>query len=361
MHDQNRATLTEEKKESFNLLIDHLIEGIICIRFDGTIAHYNLTAATILEKSQELVLNSPFLNHFNDHLFGFSIRKTLAEKKAPSIQYSTLSFPEKTVQLKINCHFNKETLILIFQDQTEIKKTESLAHASSRLKDLGTMTALLAHEIRNPLGGIKGFASLLRQDLEKQPNLKQMADLIIDGTDHLNRLVTQILNFAHPLQLKLKEIDLLSLVQNLKKLLYQDTRLNNKLISHEIEFKIKNNINEKLILQGDEELISSCLLNLMINAIQAMPNGGILEIGLEMERLDATKYTKITVSDTGMGISKENLKKIFSAFFTTKKEGNGFGLLEVHKVVHAHNGTIDVESELDKGTNFIIKIPNSAR
>lgn len=358
MLDQNPLLMSEERRQDFNLILNNLLQGIICINQNGIITTYNKTAEKILEKASEKVLNTSYTTHFQDDLFGFSINQILKEKIHSNLKYfSTYTSSEKKetpIELETIYRNGSSELIVLFRDVTEEKKTESLLHASDRLKDLGSMTAMLAHEIRNPLGGIKGFASLLKKDLENQPNLKQMVDFIIDGTDHLNHLVSHILNFAHPLNIKFHLIDLVVIIENIKQLLMNDKSLNSMLLSHQIKFEISKSKNQ-ILCPLDEELMQSSLLNLLINAIQAMPNGGTLSIHLDQKK----NYTEIQIKDTGTGISKENLKKIFTAFFTTKKTGNGFGLLEVYKVVEAHKGSIEVDSIVDQGTTFTIKLPNS--
>lgn len=349
MNDQNLTTSLKNKNEDFALLINHLMQGIICLNFEGVITSCNSSAAKILNVQKNSLIQSLYTDYFKDLSFGFSVEKALNERKAPDSKWN-ISYLD--LNLEVSCKIKSDGLILIFQDVTEQKKTESLAHASNRLKDLGGMTAILAHEIRNPLGGIKGFASLLRKDLTKSPELIQMVDLIIDGTNHLNQLVTHILNFAHPLQMEFRSANLIDLVQNLKKTVEIDETLNQQLLTGKIKFEINTSENG-LFLSCDEDLLHSALLNLIINSIQAMPNGGSVTIFLKNEQ----DHVQISVKDTGTGIAKENLKKIFSAFFTTKKEGNGFGLLEVYKVVQAHKGSIDVDSTVNEGTTFTIKIP----
>jgi len=360
MQHQNSTTNLYEKQEDLDILLNNLLQGIICINSAGIITTYNLAAEKMLGLNQQSALNSPFLNHFKDSIFGFSIQKALKEKKIPLFKFThpylnpKISGSDVERNLEIKCEFGKNELIIFLYDITDIKKTQKLAHANNRLKDLGGMTAMLAHEIRNPLGGIKGFASLLRRDLENEPNLRQMVDFIIEGTDNLNKLVTHVLNFAHPLDIQFISENLNELIANLKKTIEADPKLQSQISSENITIKIKTSA-DAIILAIDKELFRSCLLNLIINGIQAMPKGGLLTIWLG----ETDDEVIIQVIDTGIGISKENLKKIFSAFFTTKPDGNGFGLLEVYKVVQAHKGTIEVNSTPDTGTCFTIKIPKN--
>lgn len=341
MEDQISKITTDD----FITLTDNLLQGIIRIRYhDGLITAFNAKACNMLSLKKEDILNTHFLKHLTDSFFGFSIQKALNEKifnsfaKNPYINQNMQNF-------EVSCCFGRDSLIINIQDLNEDK-------ANKRLKDLGSMTAMLAHEIRNPLGGIKGFASLLRKDLEKMPHMRQMAELIIDGTDNLNNLVTHILNFAHPLKMKFIEVNLIEMALKLKKSIEVDEKLQNQLKNQKINFQIKS-LKKSICLAADAELLRSCLFNLIINAIQAMPMGGNLTLLLD----ENEQHVIIEVIDEGIGISEENLKKIFSAFFTTKEDGNGFGLLEVNKVVQAHKGTIEVNSKVNSGTTFTIKIP----
>ena len=214
-------------------------------------------------------------------------------------------------------------------------------------KELGEMAAMVAHEIRNPLGGIKGFASLLQRDLKNDPELEQMAGYIVEGTDNLNRLVTNVLNYSRPIVPNIESTDLVALVKDLRQLISADHA-----VDPSVEIIIET---AKPVLYApiDPQFIQSAFLNLIVNAIQAMPQGGILKIILDEENGAAV----LKVSDTGVGIQEDNLEKIFSPFFTTKPQGNGFGLSEVHKVIQAHGGTIDVQSAIGKGTQFTIRLP----
>lgn len=345
MQHQNLVNNSLKNFNDLTLLFNQLAEGIICINQEGIITIFNQAAEKILGISSIGVINSSFEIHFNDALFGFSIKKTLNSQKIERFCHPYLNSALQGI--KINPHMNGSNLTIILEDLRALAEAQNLIFATDRLKDLGKMTALVAHEIRNPLGGIKGFASLLRRDLENEPNLRQMVDLIIEGTDHLNTLVTHILNFAHPLKMQFQPVDLIKIVHDLKDSMARDGRLSNK-----IDFKIQSSLNT-LFLPLDEELMRSCLVNLAVNAIDAMPEGGCLTVSIE----EKEGVVLIDVIDTGIGISKEHLKKIFSAFFTTKKQGNGFGLLEVYKVVTAHKGTIQVDSNVGKGTTFTIKIP----
>jgi signal transduction histidine kinase len=238
-------------------------------------------------------------------------------------------------------------LIVLLRDVSELRKLQKLASRNSRMQELGEMAAMVAHEIRNPLGGIKGYASLLERDLAEQPHLKEMASYIIQGTDDLNRLVSRVLYYARPVHVDLRVTDLMALIKEVEEHIRADAALNPL-----CEIVIQKN-SPSAILPLDPHLIKSALFNLIVNAMEAMPGGGRISITAAKTEEQAI----VAVSDTGHGIPKQNLEKIFSPFFTTKPHGSGFGLSEVHKNIQLHGGTIAVVSQEKIGTTFTIFLP----
>lgn len=347
-------------------ILANISQGLLFVDFSGIVTTYNLAAQEILEKDHLDVLFSNFWEYFNDDIFGFSMREALDKQVSPPTSFANFTTAGGIhKELEINTNFildrtaksnadsdiqNVQGVIVLIRDFTEMHHLQMLANRNDRLKELGEMAAMVAHEIRNPLGGIKGFASLLQRDLKSQPELEQMAGYIVEGTDNLNRLVTNVLNYSRPIIPNIELTDMVAIIQDLRQLVLAD---------HGLEPSIQFNIDSALptlFVPVDSQFIQSAFLNLIVNAIQAMPHGGVLNITLMEEK----KMGVIKVSDTGVGISADNLEKIFSPFFTTKPQGNGFGLSEVHKVIQAHGGTIDVHSTLGKGTEFIIKFPLKA-
>jgi signal transduction histidine kinase len=174
-----------------------------------------------------------------------------------------------------------------------------------------------------------------------------MATYIVEGTNNLNRLVSQVLHYARPLDLHLENTDVTALLQELKQHVLADERIDPK------KFEITLKTPSQLIILIDPQQIKSALLNLLINALDAMPNGGSLILSADAHEDEVI----IQITDSGMGIPKENLEKIFSPFFTTKAAGNGLGLAEVYKVIQAHAGTIECQSAVEQGTTFTVRLP----
>jgi len=335
-------------------ILDCIDQGILLIGIQGKVLAYNKSAETILGKPASHILSHDFWENFQDDFFGFSMRETLQKKEDLSAFDIAFTLPHNpNGELEISAHFMQnpegdgEGLLVAIRDITEMRHLQLLANRADRMKELGEATAHVAHEIRNPLGGIKGFASLLQQDLNKKPELQQIATHIVEGTDNLNRLVSQILHYARPVHPHLEKTDLISLLHEMKDYVLAEDALQKQKIAIEIHSPVK-----ELFLSLDPTLFKSAILNLLVNATQAMPNGGKITLVVQQ------KHGRIilTISDTGIGIPEELIKKIFSPFFTTKPDGNGLGLDEVQKIIQAHDGTIDVSSKTGQGTAFTIKL-----
>lgn len=367
---QNKVFELDLITEYLKSILNNINQGILFIDLQGFIITYNQAAEVILGIKRDAVILNQFWEHFSDRVFGFSMKEALSQRLAPNticIDYNALNglHLELEVSTSLLLHHTQSSepsgsgpfstaqsygILVMIRDVTDIRRLQLQALRNDRMKQLGSMAAQVAHEIRNPLGGIKGFASLLKRDLHNNPSLQQMANYIVEGTDNLNRLVTQVLDYARPYHPHFEKIDLHILLKELRQHVLADENINKRNIEINIEPSQENAWS--LI---DPQLFKSAILNLIVNAIEAMPQGGKLTMGITSRRDEII----VTIEDTGMGISKENISKIFSPFFTTKPEGNGFGLVEVHKIIQAHEGSIDVNSILGKGTTFIIKLPRA--
>lgn len=344
-------------------ILDNIAQGILFIELNGTITTCNRAAEKILGVKSAQVILRRFWDVFNDHAFGFSMQAALqAREEEVSYSVSYISPAQQHLELEMVTTFvmkhkrdadeDSQGMILMIRDITEMNQLQMLAARADRMKSLGEMAAHVAHEIRNPLGGIKGYAALLRRDLGDHPDLQKMAAHIEEGTDNLNNLVNQILQYTRPLQLHFEVTDLLTILEDIRKHILADENINRPDIQIAIEAPFQH-----VLLPIDIGYIKSAILNLIVNAIQAMPHGGNITLKVEKQ----THQIILSVADTGLGISEENLHKLYSPFFTTKPEGNGLGLIEVQKVIQAHGGSIDVSSVLNEGTTFTIKLPLSQR
>jgi len=243
------------------------------------------------------------------------------------------------------------TLTLI-QDVTAVHQLEERLQRRDRLAAMGEMVGRIAHEIRNPLGSIELFASMLRRDLQQQEGLRGYADHICSAVQLLDRLLSNLLLYTKPDCSRaawhgtesLLE-DALTLAAGVIAKAHLDIRLH-------VESSAER-------LWCDASQLKQALLNLILNAVQAMPEGGTLTLSASSSGSEKAEGAglRIAVSDTGCGIPAAHRSRVFDPFFTTRDEGTGLGLAIVHAIVEAHRGRIDVESEPGTGTRFTMILP----
>lgn len=240
--------------------------------------------------------------------------------------------------------------LFLFSDMTGIKQLEEQLRRSERLAGLGRLAAGVAHEIRNPLSSIKGFATILAGRFKEDERSRELAGVMVQEVERLNRVVTELLNFAKPTEITRQKISCKELVRDSLILVEKDASQQGVSIKTDID-------PEDLQLEVDPDRFSQLLLNLYLNAIHAMKEGGLLDVSA----FRANGDTIIRVSDSGMGISPEHLPHVFDPYFTTKPQGVGLGLANVHKFVEAHGGEIEAESTPGKGTQFIIRLRSTGQ
>lgn len=229
----------------------------------------------------------------------------------------------------------------------ELQDTFEQVKRADRLSAIGQLAAGLAHEIRNPLASIDGAAELL-DVADDQPELrKETVGIIRKECSRLNRLLTSLLDFARPRRPEWREVDLSKVLDSVIDLVSHSARKSTNF--H------KEAVPGVLGIRGDEEQLTQVILNLALNAAQAMPDGG--DVWLTTRQED--DGIVIQVRDQGAGIPEQNLDKIFDPFFTTKDTGTGLGLSVVHQIVTQHGGTVTVTRNSDKGTTFSLFFPQT--
>ena len=251
----------------------------------------------------------------------------------------------------------QEALARLDESHSRLKEqADMLAEAdeqlrrADRLSALGQLSAGMAHEIRNPLGSIKGTAEILQEDFTPQDKKYEFLQIMLKEINRLDRILAEFLMFAKPASPERGIVKVNELLASVLSLVGQQASKNNVRIAAEL--------NNDVTVRADEGLLRQAFLNLVLNAIQAMPEGGILRADAAMTDGKAGKREcSITIADSGPGISEENLKRLFNPFFTTKKEGTGLGLVITHRIVEAHGGAISVQSRANEGTIFTIKLP----
>ncbi len=246
-------------------------------------------------------------------------------------------------------------LVGVFKDLTQIRDLEEEMRRKEWLASLGEMSAGMAHEIRNPLGALAGAMQMLRKDVMEDETDRRLMDIAIREATRLDNIITEFLQYARPPALNLAEHDLNKVLAETLDLVQHEART---------RFKIKivtSLATGSLTALVDQDQLRQVFWNMATNAFEAMPEGGQLTISTSSRHVDTGgrkgDVVEIAFQDTGEGIPKQNLDKIFLPFFTTKKEGSGLGLAAVHRIVDLHGGWIKVESQERQGSRFVVCMP----
>ena len=240
--------------------------------------------------------------------------------------------------------------VIVMRDLREIKQLEEKVRRSEKLAAIGKLAAGVAHEIRNPLSSIRGFAQYLRNALKDKPRDREYTETIVMEVDRINSVVTDLLTFARPMEAELIPTDLTELIEHAVRLVEADAQSKNVGIEMDIQDLSK--------IPLDANQMTQAILNLLLNALQAVENGGRIKVGAELNTSDS--ILKIWVEDDGPGIAADQKEKIFDPFFTTREKGTGLGLAIVHKIIENHSGEINLQSPLTgktQGCRITITIP----
>ncbi len=359
----SKAERRAEILEGYNQCILRSIRsGVITFDTEGRITTFNDTAEKIFGMKSEEVMNKTYSEVFGkDNKLGEVLKESLAmDKTHTRVEIQLEREDGQPIWVGLSTSLLKASqdrvmgVILLFTDITELKRLQEQVRLKERLATLGEMSAGIAHEIRNPLGAIQGFAKLLQRKFANDDPSWDMAQGIIAEVNGLNTLVTEFLDFARPKEPILEKVMLNEIIDNalsIAEFNKGDNRVH-------IERNFSSDIPQII---ADEDQLRQAFLNLIINSLEAMPEGGELKLSTsnyypagvnEDNRLSSG--VMVEIEDTGYGIAAENIDKILIPFFTTKSKGTGLGLAIAHKIIVSHGGRIEVRSELGKGTTFRI-------
>ncbi len=321
----------------------------------------SLDTGVIVADSQDVVVRC---NHATERLLGVSqtqlkgrratdvleeIRKDHGEYPLVLPTGMTIALSQNDLTDEMGRLIGKLVLI---HDVTQIRQLEDRLQRRNRLEAMGQMVGNIAHEIRNPLGSVELFASMLRKDLRDQPQLRTYAEHISVAVQAMDRVLSNLLIYTRPDCSKVawqKTEPLLREVLTLASHAMSPAAI---VVRCEVDPQVPQ-------MWCDGGKMKQVLLNLVLNAVQAMPEGGTLTLSARPAPAGASDSPaiQVTVSDTGNGIPQELQSRVFDPFFTTKDEGTGLGLAIVHALVDAHHGRIDVESRPGQGTSFVMTLP----
>jgi len=359
--------LTRELKDVKNFaesIIQSIGSGIIITEMNDTITYINRAGERILGFSKEELMGKPFsifslrekqsvipsfLNNPDDQ----DTRKEGWMKKKDQTEFP-VGF---TINNHLSIRGERIGKIVVFRDLTNVYKIQEEILRMDRLVSLGKLASGIAHELRNPLAGIKTTAQALSEEMSGDDSRREYLHRITKEIDRLNDLLKTFFSFAKPQNLNLVHCHIKDIINEIIPFLIKeiaDKGIHFTETYHPQLPKIK----------VDKTQMHQVFLNLFLNAIQAMPNGGELKIeasSMNSNSLEDYKqnFVKVIISDTGKGIPPHIIHKIFDPFFTTKPRGIGLGLSITYQIIKKHGGTIKVESQWERGTSFIINLPET--
>ena len=347
-------------------LLENLTAGVIASGADERITVFNNEAERITGIDSRKVLDRSI--DFLPDAVRCALRETLQTGQGEVNREITLNTSEGTLSIRVSTSIfhGRDGSVLgalaVLTDITALKRLEFQIRRSDRLASLGTLSAGMAHEIKNPLVSIKTFAQLLPERYQDSDFRQTFSNLIGHEIDRIDSLVNQLLRFARPAKPQLEPMHVHQILD--KSLLLVGHRLYQK------DIKLTRSWDANVdTIRADADQLEQVFLNFFLNAMDAMKNGGELHIKTEIRtdeewvspltqtNGESHEILRITIRDSGEGIRPEDIPHVFDPFFTTKDYGTGLGLSVVHGIIQEHGGQIEVESELNKGTAFHILLP----
>jgi two-component system sensor histidine kinase HydH len=350
----NRAL--KETQDYTAQVVANMANGLLSVDTDGRVVSYNRTALDLLDLPESEVAGMDLRGVVDFSRSG--IQQTLDRCEAileREIRHQSPAGEVVPLALSVTPIPGDDgrcrSAVIVLRDLREIKRLEEEVRRTERLAAVGELAAGVAHEIRNPLSSIRGLAHFLRRALTERPQELAYAEIMVKEVDRINRVVTDLLTIARPQQPDLAPADLHELLDHTVQLVQGDADRRGVALQR----MVAPGLPEVVM---DENQITQALLNLILNALQAVETGGTIEVGASVDDPDPRLH--LWVEDNGVGIPSEHMEKIFDPFFTTRAEGTGLGLAIVRKIVENHCGEIRVESPSKgkaRGSRFTISIP----
>lgn len=350
------AVLLKEVRQYAEKFFDDVPSAIIIIDSSGMITNFNSIAAKITGIAQDEVINRNIHNIHIDILN--TLFKLMIDGLEDEIIYikhiiKIIKDDNTEIPIVLNTSIQRDNtnkiigVICAFRSIKQVNALEESIIRAKNLESLGELAAGMAHEIRNPLTSIKGYAQYLKLESQGNKNIEDDVSVIISEVERLNGIIDRFLIFARPRELRTENADINRILKNVIALINKEADNKGVIIEELLE--------DIPAVKVDVNQIEQVFLNVIINAVQAMPKGG--NVIIRTEFLKADDIIEITIEDSGEGIKPEDYDKIFEPFFTTKEKGTGLGLAICARIIESHKGTIEVNSTLNVGTIVIIKLP----
>lgn len=360
-YDSTKRTLEEVKGLARNIL-ESIPTGVLTVNPNGVITVINPTAEAVLKRSAADLLGNSYETVFAE---GETIRAVLEGALRHHQHVSQKDLPyesqDRTVHtIRVSTaeltgdDAEPAGVILQAQDVTDWLALEQRVRVADKLAALHTLSAGVAHELRNPLSAMDLNLHLLEEELRERASLPEQGARylhVLNAECHrLSVILDNFMKFARPGSVGLHEVNISALIEHIMALMQFE--------AEERKIRLEQAVDEPLpSLLGDETAISQVLVNIVVNAFHAMPNGGLCRVAAEARHANGTGWLIVSVKDTGIGIKKEELARVFEPFYTTKSSGTGLGLAIAYRIMEDHGGTIRVSSTPGIGTTAVLTFP----
>lgn len=360
--------LLEERENAFDQLgqlhrsiIESVDAGIVTLNLHGTIKSFNRAASDITGYTFAELVNRNIADVFPGVQTQLEMSIGHARHLLSTRRVEIVVQGKNKKDLFLGCSVSalrdnqnrRIGEIIIFQDMTAIKEMEDNLEKSRRLAFIGEMAASLAHEIRNPLASISGSIQVLQKGLNLNEADEKLMQIIIRGKDQLETFMKDFLILARPHSRIYEKTDIKEVISDVLESLRLGEDWHGEI---EVAWKLSA---PTTMIEVNRTEIRQVMWNLLLNAVQAMPEGGRMTIGIDtvLSGADSDEYLEIRISDSGIGIEEADLKKVFEPFYTTKEKGTGLGLAVVSRIIEGHSGKVRIESHRNEGATCVILLP----
>jgi len=320
-------------------VLESMSDGVIAVDRMGLLTTFNSAASQVLGYNGEEVLGESFQTMFGrdfDAPQGGNVM-TLRAKDGRLVSVAERDSP---LFDRMERHIGT---VKVFQDLTEMEALRERIRQQDRLAAIGEMAATVAHEIRNPLGGIRGFAALLGRELVEDESRRRLVEKIEVGAKDLERVVNELLEYTRPMELRLRSASLRDVVDAAIGFL----KFDGKTIS------MRNEVPAVLRCMFDPDRLRQVFLNMLLNAVQSIERSGEVVVAAWEDGDEVV----VSLSDTGVGMTPAQVDHVFAPFYTTREKGTGLGLAVASRIVEGHGGRVEVDSVLGEGSTFRVVLP----
>jgi two-component system sensor histidine kinase PilS (NtrC family) len=340
-------------------IVESIRSGLITTDLDGSIFTFNAAAAEITGRSAEGVVGRSIHDLFGniEEQIAIAVEKQFDPAQIPRFETDLITpegFPVR-IGYSISQLFSEEGeptgLIITFTDLTKIRSMEESIRRKDRLAAVGRVGAGLAHEIRNPLGAMRGAIQVLESSTPPESIQADLMSIILRESDRLNSIITNFLSYARPKTGNYTEVDVCEAIRDTATLLKHGPDVSDK---HNLHLRLPD---KPVYISADSTQLKQIFWNLARNAFQAMPDGGDLRI---MAETIPDNRIRITVEDNGRGMPPEQVEQLFEPFSNSTSGGTGLGLSIVYQIIRDHNGSINVRSAEGEGTTITIELPRES-